>query len=161
ESPGKHELVAFGPVSVRGRSVLDNAIAGLPVERRIVTVPFAHAIRRAWSRTAKPDAERFVGRFDALHYTDWMYPPQRAGVRATTIHDLVPVHHPEWTTKRTQSMHRRKYRDAARSCHVVFANSTFTADDFAETMSSPRERVLVAHPGTAPEFTADGPAADL
>ena len=90
-----------------------------------------------------------------------MYPPQRAGVRATTIHDLVPLHHPEWTTKRTQSMHGRKYRNAARTCNVVFANSTFTADDFAETMSFPRERVLVAHPGIAPEFSADGPVADL
>src|SRR3954468_20438428 len=108
-----------------------------------------------------PAAERWLGDFDALHYTDWMYPPQRAGVRATMIHDLVPVHHPEWTTKRTQSMHGRKYRDAARSCDVVFANSAYTADDFAETMSFPRERILVAHPGIAPTYTADGPVADL
>ena len=126
-----------------------------------MTLPFAHAWRTAWSVAGRPAAERWLGSFDALHYTDWMYPPQRAGVRATTIHDLVPLHHPEWTTKRTQSMHGRKYRNAARTCDVVFANSTFTADDFAETMSFPRERVLVAHPGIAPEFSADGPAADL
>ena len=37
-------------------------------------------------------------RSTSLHFSDWMYPPQRAGVRATTIHDLVPLHHPEWTT---------------------------------------------------------------
>jgi len=28
-------------------------------------------------------------------------------------------------------MHGRKYRNAARTCTVVFANSTYTADDFA------------------------------
>ena len=75
------------------------------------------------------------------------------GVRATTIHDLVPLHHPEWTTRRTRSMHGRKYRNAARTCDVIFANSAFTADDVAATLGFPRERVLVAHPGIGAEFT--------
>ena len=65
-------------------------------------------------RARPPAAERILGPFDVLHFSDWMYPPQRAGVRATTIHDLVPLHHPEWTTARTRSMHARKYRNAAR-----------------------------------------------
>jgi alpha-1,3-rhamnosyl/mannosyltransferase len=155
------EIVAFAPTSPAGRKVIPEALAGIDVELALLTLPFAHAWRTAWSVAGRPAAERWLGSFDALHYTDWMYPPQRAGVRATTIHDLVPLHHPEWTTKRTQSMHGRKYRNAARTCDVVFANSTFTADDFAQTMSFPRERVLVAHPGIAPEFSADGPAADL
>jgi glycosyltransferase involved in cell wall biosynthesis len=155
------EIVAFAPTSPAGRKVIPETLAGVDVELRLVTLPFAHAWRTAWSMAGRPAAERWLGRFDALHYTDWMYPPQRAGVRATMIHDLVPVHHPEWTTKRTQSMHGRKYRDAARSCDVVFANSGYTADDFAETMSFPRERILVAHPGIASNYTADGPVANL
>jgi glycosyltransferase involved in cell wall biosynthesis len=71
------------------------------------------------------------------------------------------VHHPEWTTRRTQAMHGRKYRNAAKTCDVVFANSAFTADDFAATLGFPRERVLVANPGVGPDFTADGDVADL
>jgi glycosyltransferase involved in cell wall biosynthesis len=58
-------------------------------------------------------------------------------------------------------MHGRKYRNAALTCDVVFANSAFTADDFAESLDFPRERVLVAHPGIAPEFTATGEKEDL
>jgi glycosyltransferase involved in cell wall biosynthesis len=157
----RDEIVAFAPTSPAGRKAIPAALAGIDVELRLIRLPFAHAWRTAWSMAGHPAAERWLGRFDALHYSDWMYPPQRSGVRATMIHDLVPVHHPEWTTRRTQSMHGRKYRDAARSCDVVFANSGFTADDFAATMSFPRERVLVAHPGIAPEFSADGPAAEL
>src|SRR5258708_36983428 len=88
-------------------------------------------------------------------------PAQTRGVRATTIHDVVPLHHPQWTTKRTRSMHRRKYRNAALTCDVVFANSAFTAADFARTLAFPLERVLVAHPGIGAEFSADGEAADL
>lgn len=155
------EVVAFAPTSPGGKRVIPEALAGVDVDLRLVPLPFAHGWRTAWSVLGRPAAERWLGSFDALHFTDWMYPPQRAGVRATTIHDLVPVHHPQWTTKRTRSMHGRKYANAARTCDVVFANSAFTADDFARTTGFPRERVLVAHPGIAPEYTAAGEAADL
>jgi glycosyltransferase involved in cell wall biosynthesis len=159
--PRGHEVVAFAPTSPAGRRAIPEALAGVDVELKLVTLPGAHGWRTAWSVLGYPPAERFIGRFDALHFSDWMYPPQRRGVRATTIHDLVPLHHPQWTTKRTRAMHGRKYRNAALTCDAVFANSTFTADDFARTLDFPRERVLVAHPGIAPEFTADGEAEDL
>jgi glycosyltransferase involved in cell wall biosynthesis len=159
--PRGHEVIAFAPTSSPGRGAISEALAGVDLELKLVTLPGAHGWRTAWSMLGYPPAERFIGRFDALHFSDWMYPPQRRGVRATTIHDLVPLHHPQWTTKRTQAMHGRKYRNAALTCDVVFANSRFTADDFAQTLDFPRERVLVAHPGIAPEFTADGEAQDL
>ncbi len=81
---------------------------------------------RPGARPARPPVERFLGPFDVLHFWDWMYPPQRAGVRATMIHDLVPLRHPEWTTPRTRAMHTAKYRNAAATCDVVFVNSTYT-----------------------------------
>jgi glycosyltransferase involved in cell wall biosynthesis len=155
------EVVAFAPTSPAGKRVIPEALAGIDVELRLVRLPFAHTWRTAWSKAGRPAAERWLGPFDVLHFSDWMYPPQRHGVRATTIHDLVPVHHPQWTTKRTQAMHGRKYRNAALTCDVVFANSAFTADDFASTLSFPRERVLVANPGIGAEYTADGPVAEL
>ena len=159
--PLGHEIVAFAPTSPAGRRVIPEALAGFDVELKLRTLPGAHGWRTAWSVAGYPPAERFIGRFDALHFTDWMYPPQQRGVRATTIHDLVPVHHPEWTTKRSQAMHKRKYRNAALTCDVIFANSAYTADDFASTYEFPRERILIAHPGVAPEFTAEGEAEDL
>jgi alpha-1,3-rhamnosyl/mannosyltransferase len=110
---------------------------------------------------ARPAAERLLGAFDVLHFSDWMYPPQRAGVRATTIHDLVPLHHPEWTTPRTRSMHTRKYANAARTCDVVFVNSAFTGRDVVETLHIPVERVRVAHPAPKPVFSPQGERADL
>jgi glycosyltransferase involved in cell wall biosynthesis len=153
------EVVAFAPTSPAGRHVIPEALDGMPVEVSLVTLPFAHAWRTAWSRVAWPPAEKFLGAFDVLHFTDWMYPPQRAGIRATTIHDLVPLHFPEWVTPRTRAMHSRKYTNAARTCSVIFANSAFTADDSAGTLEFPRERIVVAHPGIGEEFTHEGPPA--
>jgi alpha-1,3-rhamnosyl/mannosyltransferase len=156
-----HEVVAFAPTSPQGRHTIREALGGLPVELRLPPVPGAYYVRQAWSRLGRPAAERWLGPFDALHFSDWMFPPQRAGVRATMIHDLVPLHFPQWVTPRTRSMHGRKYRNAARTCDVIFTNSAFTADDVAATLGFPRERIVVAHPGIGAEFTPDGERADL
>ena len=158
---GEDELVAFAPASPRGRRLIEEALAGLRVERRLPTMPFAHAVRVAWSRLARPAAERFVGPFDVLHFSDWMYPPQRAGVRATMIHDLVPLRFPQWAQGRTVRMHGAKYRNAARTCDVVFTNSRFTARDVEELLGVAPERIRVAPPGVDERFGPDGPRADL
>ena len=158
---GEHEIVAFAPTSIRGPERIREALADIDVELRTWPLPLSHAVRTAWSRLGRPAAERILGEFDALHFSDWMYPPQRAGVRATTIHDLVPLHHPEWTTARTQSMHGRKYQNAAETCDVVFVNSAFTGRDVAQTLRIPAERIRVAHPAPKGVYRADGPATDL
>jgi glycosyltransferase involved in cell wall biosynthesis len=156
---GGHELVAFGPVSIRGRKLLDDTLTGIDVERKIVTVPFAHATRRAWGRLGHPNAEAVVGAFDALHFTDWMRPPQRTGVRATMIHDLGPLHFPERLHPRTVRIHTANAHEAQR-CDVVFVNSEFTAQDVFERLGIPRERIRVAYPGVGAEFSPEGSSYD-
>jgi len=156
-----HEIIAFAPTSLRGPERIRAALEGIEVELRTWRLPLSHAVRTAWSGLGRPATERLLGDFDVLHFSDWMFPPQRGGVRATTIHDLVPLHHPEWTTARTRSMHTRKYRNAAGTCDVVFVNSEYTGRDVVETLEVDADRVKVARPATKEAFTADGPAADL
>jgi alpha-1,3-rhamnosyl/mannosyltransferase len=90
-----------------------------------------------------------------------MYPPQREGLRATTIHDLVPLHFPELVHPRTRRMHGAKYREAAASCDVVFTNSHFTAADVAEHLQIPSQRIRVAYPGIDARFGPEGERAEL
>jgi glycosyltransferase involved in cell wall biosynthesis len=152
---GSHELVAFGPVSIRGRKLLDAALADLPVERHIATVPFGHAVRTAWSRLGRPPAERFLGHTDVLHFSDWMVPPGRPRVRATMIHDLGPLRYPERLHPRTVRLHTATARAAA-SCDVVFTNAEYTANDVVERLRIPRERIRVAYPGIDARYRPDG-----
>ncbi len=160
-SAGRHELVAFAPTSLRGPERIRAALSGIDVELRTWRLPLSQALRTAWSRARRPAAERLLGSFDVLHFSDWMYPPQRGGVRATTIYDLVPVHFREWVTPRTYAMHTRKYENAAATCDVVFAISEYTARDVVETLGMPQERVHVAYPAVKDDFRPDGHAADL
>ena len=148
-------------LGARAAATSRQALDGIDVERRLLVLPFAHAWRTAWSRLQRPATERWLGRFDVLHFSDWMFPPQRGGVRATTIHDLVPLRFPEWTHGRTVRMHGAKYRHAARTAHVLVCNSEFTARDVRELLHVEPERVRVAHPAAAPVFTRDGERADL
>jgi glycosyltransferase involved in cell wall biosynthesis len=158
---GEHEIVAFAPTSPHGLRAIPRVLDGVPVELKLVFLPFAHHWRTAWSRLGRPALERFLGRFDVLHFTDWMYPPQRAGVRSTMIHDLVPLRFPEWTTRRTRSMHGAKYRNAARTCDVIFTNSRYTADDVRHRLGVAEERLRVAPPGVDRVFRAEGERAEV
>jgi glycosyltransferase involved in cell wall biosynthesis len=158
---GEHEIVAFAPTSLKGPGRIRSALGGIDVELRLWPLPASHAIRTMWSRAGHPRAEHLLGRFDVLHFTDWMYPPQAHGIRATTIHDLVPLHFPEWCTARTIAMHTRKYENAARTCDLVFVNSAYTGADVTRTLHIPEERIRVARPGIRTLFRPDGEAAEL
>jgi len=156
---GEHEIVAFAPVSMLSRERLEQAIDGIPVERRLVTLPpSAHLWRTLWSRVGTPIVERLVGALDVFHFSDWMYPRQRAGVRSTIVHDLIPLRHPEWVHPRTRRQNVAKYRHAARTCDVIVTISEFTANDIAERLGFPRDRIAVAYPGVDDRFTPKGPS---
>jgi glycosyltransferase involved in cell wall biosynthesis len=154
------EVVAFAPTSPEGMRRIPEAAAGLALTLKLRMLPFSHHWRQLWSRAGWPPVERFLGPVDVLHYTDWMFPPQRAGVRSTMIHDLVPLHHRQWVTGRTHSMHSAKYRDAA-NCDTVFVNSEFTGRDVVQTLGLDPGRVHVAPPGVGAHFGPEGERADL
>jgi len=157
----EHEVVAFAPVSMRARGRLEEALNGIPVERRLISLPpSAHAWRTLWSRSGRLPVERFAGALDVFHFSDWMYPPQRGGLRTTTIYDLIPLRFPEWVHPRTRAINLRKYRHAAKTCDLIAAISGFTADDVAERLRFPRERVVVAYPGVDERFRPEGPTRD-
>jgi len=156
-----HEVVAFAPVSKRGLRVLREALAGLPLEPRLRALPLAHPLRQVWSRLPWPGVEHFAGRLDVFHFSDWMFPPQSGGLRATTVHDLVPLRFPAWVHPRTRRMHVPKYRNMARTCDLVVCNSRFTADEVHELLGVPEERLRVAHPAAGAAFSSEGERADL
>ena len=103
------------PARAAGRSARRSP--GSTSTLRLVPLPFSHALaRRPGAGSAGPPLERFLGPFDVLHFSDWMYPPQRGGVRATTMHDLVPLRFPEWVTAADARDARRQVRE--RGPHV-------------------------------------------
>jgi glycosyltransferase involved in cell wall biosynthesis len=151
---GEHDVVALAVTGPRGLRAVPAALDGTPVEREIRFLPLARAWRAAWSRLGWPPLECLVGPFDAFCFSDWWYPPQRGGVRATIVHDLIPLRLPELVDRRTRRLHGAKYR-AVPGCDVVFVNSEFTAREVEEMLGMPRDRIRVVYPGVDPVFRPD------
>jgi alpha-1,3-rhamnosyl/mannosyltransferase len=77
------------------------------------------------------------------------------------VHDLIPLRFPGWAEARTRRIHLPKYRNATRTCDVVFVNSAFTANEVHTQLGVDRERIFVAYPGIDPLFTPAGPQSEL
>jgi glycosyltransferase involved in cell wall biosynthesis len=162
EADGDNEIVAFSAVAPPGWRRIARELHGLPIEKRLVLVPpKSHWWRTGWSRIGRGPVEWFTGPLDVFHFSDWMYPRQRHGVRATTVHDLVPLRHPDWVHPETYEMHSRKYEHAARMCDLIVVNSEFTAGEVVDLLGVPRDRVRVAYPGLGPFFEPEGPLLEL
>jgi glycosyltransferase involved in cell wall biosynthesis len=162
EVRAEHEIVAFSLVAPPGKRRIERALAGLQVTERLVVVPpKSHYWRTLWSRLGRGPVEWLAGSLDVFHFSDWMYPPQRGGLRATTIHDLVPLRHPDWVHPQTYRMHSRKYTHAAQTCDLIVVNSEFTAGEVVELLRFPRERICVAYPGIGRSFRPEGSVSDL
>lgn len=157
----RHEIVGFAPVTRTGAARIRSTLRGYPLELRLTELPLAHGWRVAWSRLGAPPAERFIGPVDVLHFSDWMFPPQRAGLRSTTVHDLIPLRFPDWAEARTRRLHLPKYRHAARTCDVVFVNSAFTGNEVRGRLGIEAERICVAHPGIDARFSPAGTRAEI
>jgi glycosyltransferase involved in cell wall biosynthesis len=161
-SEGRDEIVAFAVTGPRRRRSVLRALDGLAVERRLVTVPpSANVWRTLWSRVGYPPVERLAGELDVFHFSEWLQPRQRRGVRTTTIHDLVPLRFPEWVSPVTRRMHGRRDAIAAASCDVIFCNARYTADDVREHLGVPEERLRVAYPGLDPRLHPEGEQTSL
>lgn len=160
-SGDEHEVIAFSLSGRAGVGTAADALAGLPLQERLVAVPAANVVRRVWSAIGHPGVERLIGKVDGLHLSDWWHPPQRSGIRAITVYDLVPLHFPEWTKLQTRLGHRATYHHVLRECDLVFAISSYTADDVVHTLGLPEDRLRVARPGVDAHFRPEGSRADL
>ena len=147
--------------ALRGRSAIPRALDGLDVELRSCRCPSRSAGATPGAGSAGRRSERFLGGFDVFHYTDWMYPPQAGGVRATTIHDLVPLRFPEWVTPKTAVDARRQVRE--RGAHRRSRLRQLRVHGPRRRRAARRrpERVSVAYPGVKEVFRPDGERADL
>ena len=161
-SAGEHEIVAFSVTGPRRRRAVAEALDGLAVKRRLVVVPPSAGVwRRLWTRLGRPPVERVAGPLDVFHFSEWMQPRQRGGVRTTTIHDLVPLRFPEWVSPVTRRMHQQRDAVAARECDVILCNSRHTAGDVHAHLGVPEERLRVAYPGLDPTLGPDGERTSL
>jgi glycosyltransferase involved in cell wall biosynthesis len=106
----------------------------------------------AWTLSNVPGVDRFIGEPDLIHV---LYPHVPLPTRARllyTIHDLMPILHPEWYTRKERWVFERSIAQATDRSHRLIANSDKTKTDLVTHLHIPPERIAVVPVGVADHF---------
>lgn len=128
--------------------------------------PFDHPVRRmniplrilrpAWRYLGWPRAETFAGSVQVVHALALTAVPSRLP-RVATVHDVLPLIHPELYPPGTEDAVRKELTSAAQA-DVIVATCESTADEIARVTPFPRERIVVAPLGVTGLPPPDGRA---
>ncbi len=118
---------------------------GLPLTRRHLPL---RALRPLWRVIRWPRAETFAGDVDVVH-TVALTPIPTHRPQTVTIHDLLPITHPELYPPGADRRQRAELAEARRA-RVVVTTCEATADEIVRIAEFPRERIVVAPPGVLP-----------
>lgn len=145
---GRHDLsvTAFAVSWRRRHQIEDQVPPGVTVSQRAMP---ARPLHRAWQWSNHPSVERFIGRTDVVHGTNFVVAPTRWAARVVTVHDLTPVRFPELCDRSSLSypaLVRRALRDGA----WVHTHSAYVAEEVVEVLGANPERVRWIHPGIPP-----------
>ncbi len=135
---GRRDLAPLVPAGVE--------IGGAPLPARYV-YPL-------WERGWGPRIERWTGRIDVAHATNYRPPPARAPVLAS-IHDLTFILRPELVDEETRRFGTRLVSLALDRGAVVHVISEFVGDEVREHFGLPPERVVCVYPGVEPANGGD------
>ncbi|MEP6909254.1 MAG: glycosyltransferase family 1 protein [Actinomycetota bacterium] len=118
---------------------------GLPLTRRHLPL---RALRPVWRTLRWPRAETFAGDVDVVH-TIALTPIPTRKPQVVTIHDLLPITHPELYPAGADRGQRAELAEARRA-RVVVTTCEATADEIVRLAGIPRERIVIARPGVLP-----------
>lgn len=124
---------------------------GLPLTRRHLPL---RALRPLWRVVRWPRAETFAGNVDVVH-TIALTPIPTARPQTVTIHDLLPITHPELYPPGAERGQRAELAEARRA-RVVVTTCEATAEEIVRVAAFPRERIVVAPPGVLSWAAAAG-----
>jgi glycosyltransferase involved in cell wall biosynthesis len=145
------ELRAFA-LTWRGRGELTTL---LPKGVRRMRRPMvARPLRMAWQRMDAPVIERWTGRIDVVHGTNFVVPPSRRAARVVTVHDLTPVRFPELCTRATLAYPNLLRRAIARGAWV-HTPSAFVAGEVVELLGAHPDKVVTVASGVPPVVAAN------
>jgi glycosyltransferase involved in cell wall biosynthesis len=119
------------------------------------------AILLAWRFFDRPTIEQFVGDVDVFHSPATYIPPQRRGLRVTTVHDLYFFHDLEGAEmlggRYLLATLPRRLKDVDR----IIAVSQNTRQDLIERLGVAPEKVTVIYEGVDTRFFEVGQIANL
>ncbi len=135
-TPREHGRPPWLPTGIRYRPA--------PIPRR--------PLRLIWAATAHPVLERLIGDFDLVHALHSSSPVPTRRPAVVTVHDLIPVQHPEWYGRGVGWSAARTIEQIADGSALVIVDSDYVASQLRDLGSIDPSRISVVHLGIGDEF---------
>lgn len=95
-----------------------------------------------------PNIEVITGNVDVVHYTFFGWFPVRSQAKkVSTIHDVIPLDHPEWFEKTNRYYSIKSFWRQVKESDEIIAVSQYTKDRVLEYSNLDENRVKVIHNG--------------
>jgi glycosyltransferase involved in cell wall biosynthesis len=138
------------------------AEAGLGKNRRFETKVVPYGIFSIMNQLFLPSFLK-KNNVDIFHSTNYMVPLFMKGPRVVlTIHDIIPLKHPEYTPKAKKTRMFALYRwimsRVVKISKSILADSENTREDIIEYFNCPSDKVYTVYPGIDREFLGEAPS---
>ncbi len=120
---GRVDVVGVGPAG--GAPPESSFLPPVPTVRLPLPLPVLYD---AWALTGRPRPESRTGPVDLVHLTVPVTPPRTTAPLVATVHDLLPLEHPEWFTRRGTRLMARGLRAVRDRAAAVMVPSRTVAD---------------------------------
>ncbi len=132
-------------------NIKGNVPAGLPPRDNFRVVSYRYPgklITAAWAYANFPPAELLLPGIDVFHAPCFQVPPARRCARVFTLHDLIPIIHPELAIPSAVRHFRPRLRHYVKRADIIVAISRATAADIVTHLGVPEEKITIVYQGT-------------
>jgi glycosyltransferase involved in cell wall biosynthesis len=119
------------------------------------TFPFPPTfLHYLWNILHVVPIEKFIGKTDVFHTSDWTQPPSVAP-SVSTVHDLSPFLFPSEMGEKIVSVHKAKLKLAVKECQKIICVSNSTAQDFEKIFKISSSRLEIIPEALPARFDVD------
>lgn len=111
-------------------------------------------IKAGWLVARRPRLERFVGQVDVVHALHPSFPLPTHRPAVLTVHDLLPIEHPEWSAWDERWGFSRALEQALDPGWVITVVSDFVGSQLRSWAGAERTRITTVRLGIGREFSA-------
>lgn len=133
----------------------------LPPDVEYVPVPGSRPARNGlWALLGRPPLERLIGATDVVHLLHPSFPVPTGRPALLTVHDLMPITHPQWSGRVERWAFRRSLERAVGDGATLVTVSHFVAEQLAELELGGPESVVCVHHGVDRAFADAVPVSE-
>lgn len=100
-----------------------------------------------WNKLHIFPIEKFIGKVDIFHSSDWTQPPVRSKdtKKITTVHDMVPYLFPASTHQKILKNQRGRLERVKKEADTILADSEATKEDIIKFLEIPENKIKVVY----------------